>query len=155
MYQEWWDLIKNLKEPASRLEMLEAICTYGIDGQEPQFEDKNLKVFFTGSIRPKLNENREKYQEKVLFGENTGRRKVVDDTEIYDLACAGLSAKDIAARLGISVDSVYHSKGWTGRVKMNKAKSKSATKAVKKVTENTVEPEEKPAGNPYSIPWDF
>lgn len=154
-YQEWWDLIKNLKNSTSRLEMLEAIGTYGIDGAEPQFTDENMKVFFTSAIRPKLDENRAKYQEKVLFGENTGRRKVVDDKEIFDLASAGFSAKDIAARLGISVDSVYHSKGWVNRTKISKPKSKSSKKNAEEGTVATIVEDEFPSERAILAGWNF
>ena len=155
MYQEWWNLIKNLKDPVSRLELFEAICTYGVDGQEPDFGDDNMKRFFVSSIQPKLDENRGKYQEKVLFGESTGRKKVVDDNEIYKLANAGLGAKEIAAMLSISVDSVYHSKGWVNRIKISKAKSKRAEKVEEKETESTAEPEEQPAEVQHNFTWNF
>ena len=49
------------------------------------------------------------------MGKNYGRKKIVDDNAVKQLAQEGMRAKDIAEKLNVSVDTIYHSNGWKNR----------------------------------------
>lgn len=93
--------------------MTRAILDYGCKGIEPKFEDPMLSAVFDGMIRGAIDKSQQHYQEKVTYGQTTGRKKIVDNAAIGQLAAQGMKAKMIADQLGISVAAVYHSEGWT------------------------------------------
>ena len=66
-------------------------------------------------IKPKIYIAQERYEEKVTMGKTAGRKKVIDDMEIKELAKQGLKAKEIAVKLNVSIDAIYHSNGWKDR----------------------------------------
>lgn len=55
------------------------------------------------------------YVQKVCAGKNFGRKKSVNDEEIYNLARQGKKAQQIADELGLSKSAVDHSEGWKNR----------------------------------------
>ena len=49
------------------------------------------------------------------MSKSAGRKKKIDDKQIYDLAKAGKTAQEVADTLGISKSAVDKSDGWRNR----------------------------------------
>lgn len=52
-------------------------------------------------------------------GETRGRMKSFDREELKRLIAAGWSGNDIATKLGVTKDAIYHDEVWRNRTKMN------------------------------------
>ena len=59
--------------------------------------------------------SKEKYEQKKYMAQGAGRRKVIDDKAIWELAQQGNTSAKIAEILGVSKSSVDHSIGWKKR----------------------------------------
>jgi hypothetical protein len=55
------------------------------------------------------------YEKKVEMSKTAGRKKKVDDNQVYALAREGRSAAEVADILGVSKSAVDHSEGWRQR----------------------------------------
>ena len=59
--------------------------------------------------------SKEKYEQKKYMAQGAGRRKMIDDRAIWELAHQGNTSAKIAEILGVSKSSVDHSIGWKKR----------------------------------------
>ena len=114
-YSNWFDSVRQLENVRQQNELLRAVVEYGVTGEYESSTDGVVNALFM-MIRPQIDAAKERYNAKVNGGLTAGRRKTVDDEKIRELANGGLKAKEIAATLGISLDSVYHSSGWRERL---------------------------------------
>ena len=62
-----------------------------------------------------LPEDVDDYKKKIEMSKSAGRKKKIDDKQIYDLAKAGKTAQEVADTLGISKSAVDKSDGWRNR----------------------------------------
>ncbi len=115
-YPNWRDYIKSLSSEADRLQLLTAIMDYGVTGTYDELElNPMVKSVFNSMIKGAIDRSQKNYQDSVEYGKTHGRPKTVMDNEIVELYQAGMKAKEIAKRLGISETAVYHSDGWKNR----------------------------------------
>lgn len=115
-YPDWLDCIDKIGDKQDQYDLMKIIMDYGCRG-EYNSDNKMMIAIFDSLIKPKIDVAQSRYTETVNAGKQFGRKKKIDDGEIAVLAQAGVKAKDIAARLGISADAVYHSDGWKLRDK--------------------------------------
>ena len=113
--REWLDNIKSL--PIEQQDKIVAeIVRYGVD-LEPQHMDDPVIGAFVNMVKGSISFSKDKYEQKVLNGKTVGRKKKVDNQEIYNLAREGKSANEIAEIIGCSKSSIDHSEGWRQRDK--------------------------------------
>lgn len=84
-------------------------------GNEPQFQDDPVVAMGLNFVKGAIEKSKQDYINKVNNGNNYGRKRVVDDNEIYNLAKNGMNSTQISEELGISKSSVDHSEGWKKR----------------------------------------
>ena len=113
-YPDWLNFIERISNEKDKLDLYDIIASYGCHGE---YSNKNsmMTAVFESLIKPKIDIAQGRYEEKVTMGKNYGRKKIVDDTAVKQLAQEGMRAKDIAEKLNVSVDTVYHSDGWKNR----------------------------------------
>ena len=70
-YRDWLDGLKGL-DVTTRLELLEAIINYGLDGTEMELSALAKAVF--GFIKPQLDRNADKYEQMVERNRVNGRK---------------------------------------------------------------------------------
>ena len=113
MRGEWIDNISTL--PAEiQDKVLADIVRFGTG--RPTLYDNDPIVFslvngYKGSMMNTTNE----YLKKLEMSKTAGRKKKIDDKQIYDLAKAGKTAQEVADTLGISKSAVDKSDGWRNR----------------------------------------
>jgi hypothetical protein len=66
-------------------------------------------------LKNRIDYSKEQYAKKVEMSKSAGRKKKIDDQQIYDLAREGRSAGEVAEILGVSKSAVDHSEGWRNR----------------------------------------
>ena len=113
-YPEWLDYIDRLNNEKDKLDLYDIIISYGCRGEYSN-ENPMMVSIFESFIKHKIDIAQANYEDRVSMGKTVGRKKTVNDDAIKTLAQSGLKARDIAERLNISTDAVYHSEGWKTR----------------------------------------
>lgn len=112
-YGEWIDNIKSL--PIEQQDKIIAeIVRYGI-GSESAHENDSVVQSFVNFSRGAIDKSKNDYLHKIEAGKNFGRKKIVSDETIWNLARSGMTSTMIAKELGVSKSSVDHSAGWKAR----------------------------------------
>ena len=112
-YGEWLENIKGLPIE-EQMKIVYDMVQYGT-GNEPQFQDDPMVMMGLNFVKGAIEKSKQDYINKVNNGNNYGRKRVVNDNEIYNLAKNGMSSAQISEELGISKSSVDHSAGWKRR----------------------------------------
>lgn len=113
MRREWLEAIAAL--PIEQQDKIIAdVVRYGAEVPLAYEDDPNV-VTYVNLLRGRIDANKGDYARKKENGKTNGRKKIVNSTEVYRLAQNGLSAKEVAAQLGVGVDSIYHNDGWRNR----------------------------------------
>lgn len=113
MRGEWLKNAFNAPEEI-RNKIITDICCYGA-GLPLQYEDDWQVSLLVNSVKGSIDASKEAYNKKVEMSKSAGRKKVVSDDAIYELAIKGYTAQEIANELGISKSSVDKSAGWKKR----------------------------------------
>lgn len=110
-YPTWAAYLQGISDPKTRLTLYDIIASYGCTDIIPEVEDQEALRLFQCFIQPQIDLAKANYAKKL----QGGQKKKVKDDKIAELASQGLNAKAIAAKLGISVNTVYHSESWLKR----------------------------------------
>lgn len=90
------------------------IVRYGT-GQELVYTDDYVVSSIVNMVKGSIDFSIGNYEQKVMNGQKGGRKKKIDDDQIYGLAIKGMTAQEIADELGVSKSSVDKSEGWKRR----------------------------------------
>lgn len=90
------------------------IVRYGT-GQELVYTDDYVISSIVNMVKGSIDFSIDNYEQKVMNGQKGGRKKKIDDDQIYELARKGMTAQEIADELGVSKSSVDKSEGWKRR----------------------------------------
>lgn len=113
VHKEWLDSIQAL--PVEQQDkILSDIVRYGTES-ELMHEDDPIVFSFVNLLRGRIDYSKDKYSEKIEMSKTAGRKRKVDNCEIYRLAQQGYTSGEIANLLGCSKSSVDHSEGWKSR----------------------------------------
>lgn len=112
-YGEWIDNIKHLPVDIQD-KIIADIVRYGIDTEGEYSEDPMIGTI-VNFTKGAIDKAKDEYLKKILAGKNYGRKKIVDDEEVYKLAREGKKAAEIAGILGIGKSTVEHNEGWKNR----------------------------------------
>ena len=113
VHSDWLDSLKEL--PIEEQDKIIAdTIRYGLDREIIHGDDPRVQAFV--KMKPKdIDYSKEKYEQKKYMAQGAGRRKVIDDKAIWELAQQGNTSAKIAEILGVSKSSVDHSIGWKKR----------------------------------------
>lgn len=113
VHKDWLDAIVML--PIDQQDKIIAdIIRHGTELPAAHAEDPNV-VSYVNLLRGRIDASKNDYAKKIENGKTNGRKKILDSQEVYRLAQLGMGAKDIAAQLGVGIDSIYHDDGWKKR----------------------------------------
>jgi DNA-binding NarL/FixJ family response regulator len=108
--KEWIDNISMLDQEVQD-QIISDLARYGVG--LPLLHTKNPVVAsIVETQKKRIDASTAAYEEKVVMSQNAGRKSKIDRIKIYELARAGLSAKEIALELGCSQSTVQHSEEW-------------------------------------------
>lgn len=113
VHSEWLDNISNLPVDTQD-KVIAEIIRYGT-GMELQHNDDAIVQALVNMTKNRIDYSKDKYAQKVAGGTNAGRKKKVDDAEIWKLAQEGKKSDEIADIIGCSKSAVDHSVGWKNR----------------------------------------
>lgn len=108
--KEWIENIDML-DISTQDKILSDLARYGA-GVPLQHENDPVVASIVESQKKRIDVSIDAYSEKVVMSKSAGRKATVDRTRIYELACNGMSAKEIAAIIGCSQSTVQHSEEW-------------------------------------------
>lgn len=108
--KEWLDIISRL-DLTTQDQILSDLARYGA-GVPLQHMDNPVVASIVESQKKRIDNSSAAYEEKVVMSKGAGRKASVDRSQIYELACNGLSAKEIAYAIGCSQSTVQHSEEW-------------------------------------------
>lgn len=109
VHKQWLDNIASL--PIEQQDkVIGDLVRYGAELPLAHSTDP-VVASFVNMLKGNIDYSKQKYDEK----KNGGRKKKVDDIDIYRLAREGMNSAQIAQELGISKSAVDHSEGWRQR----------------------------------------
>lgn len=114
VHSEWLDCIDAL--PLEQKDKVIAeIIRYGT-GFELCYQNDPVVAAMVNLVKNRIDFSKDKYAQKVEAGQKTGRKKTVDNMQIWKLAHnEHKKSAEIAEILGCSKSSVDHSEGWMHR----------------------------------------
>ena len=113
VHSDWLDSLKEL--PIEEQDKIIAdTIRYGLDREIIHGDDPRVQAFVKMKSKD-IDYRKEKYEQKKYMAQGAGRRKVIDDKAIWELAQQGNTSAKIAEILGVSKSSVDHSIGWKKR----------------------------------------
>ena len=112
-YGEWIDNIKDL--PVEEQDKIIAdVVRYGTR-KELQHENDTYTSAIVNMLKGRIDKNIYEYEKKIEMSKTAGRKKKVNDKQIYDMAREGKTASQIALELGCSKATVDKNEGWKNR----------------------------------------
>lgn len=112
-YKDWLEHIQTLPVDTQD-QIIAEIVRYGT-GFEPAHADDIMVTTMVNFTRGAIDQKKDEYARKVSGGKNSGRKKQLNDEEVYKLARDGKSAAEIANITGMSYSSITKSNGWRER----------------------------------------
>lgn len=113
VHKEWLDNIAGL--PIEQQDkVIGEFVRYGV-GLDSAHNDDAVVQAFVNMLKGRIDYSKEKYQQKVDMSKTAGRKKKINDQQIYDLAKSGKTSTEIASMLEVSKSAVDHSEGWKRR----------------------------------------
>ena len=107
-YASWLDALSGLDETNSREfanEFLRQIVIYGVTG-EIETNNPMIVGFINAMCKDLLDKSKKRHKACIENGNRGGRPKQYDDDEMRALYQQGMSAEDIAQKMGCSVKTV-------------------------------------------------
>lgn len=108
--REWLDNIASL-DVDTQDQILSDLARYGA-GLPLQHADNPIVSSFVDTQKKRIDISIAAYDTKVEMSKNAGRKGIVNKDRLFELACAGWKAKEIAEALNCSVSTVQHSEEW-------------------------------------------
>lgn len=113
MRGEWLNNFNGLPLE-TRDKIIADIVRYGV-GQELEYGDDPVIASIVNMTKSSIDASKNSYDKKLEMSKTAGRKKIIDDNKILELARKGLTAQEIADELGVSKSSVDKSEGWKQR----------------------------------------
>lgn len=118
--KDWHDLVEDAPME-EQYDFVWRIIHYGATGELipiPEDWDRYRVKALNDAIKC-IDKTKNEYENRVRAGETRGRMKSFDREELKRLIAAGWSGNDIATKLGVTKDAIYHDEVWRNRTKMN------------------------------------
>ena len=113
VHKEWLDNIAGLP-----VEMQDKVIAdfvrYGV-GLNLEHSADPVAQAMVNMLKNRIDYSKEQYAKKVEMSKTAGRKKKLDDQQVYELAREGRSAGEVAEILGVSKSAIDHSEGWRNR----------------------------------------
>lgn len=114
VHSEWLECLEPLTLEKQD-KVIADIIRYGT-GYEPCHSDDPDIVVMVNLVKNRIDFSKDKYAQKVEAGQKAGRKKSVDNMQIWKLAHdEHKKSAEIAIILGCSKSTVDHSEGWAHR----------------------------------------
>ena len=113
VHKEWLDNIAGL--PIEQQDKVIGEFVSYVVGLDSAHNDDAVVQAFVNMLKGRIDYSKEKYQQKVDMSKTAGRKKKINDQQIYDLAKSGKTSTEIASMLEVSKSAVDHSEGWKRR----------------------------------------
>lgn len=117
VHSDWLENIKTLP-PEQQDKIIADIVRYGAE-MPLQHEDDIIVASFVNFVKGSIDNSKNLYKTKVENGQTRGRKKTIDDKEVWELAKGGMTAAQIAEKLGVNKSSIDHNAGWQNRKNLN------------------------------------
>ena len=113
MRGEW---IKNIETLPLEMQdkVLAEIVRYGTR-QQTKYDDDPVIFSIVNGYKGSIDNTINDYEKKIEMSKSGGRKKKLDDKKVYELAKEGLTAQEVADKLGVSKSSIDKSEGWKKR----------------------------------------
>ena len=110
---EWIDNLSKLK-PEEADKILADIVRYGTK-RSTLYDDDPVIASFVNMVKGSIDVSVMSYETKLEASKGAGRRKKLNDEEVYKLARIGKSSAEIAELLGCCKSSIDKNEGWRNR----------------------------------------
>lgn len=114
VYREYWEAVKHFdKDIQDRI--AGATYRYVFTGEMPDPSTDPIAFGMINAWKLSLDNSIERFNNAEGFGSKGGRPKKVESSRLAELVASGKKAAEIAAILGVSVDTIYKRDEWKNR----------------------------------------
>lgn len=113
VHKEWLDNIACLPIETQD-KIIAEFVRYGVGMQMEHGEDSVVQAM-VNMLKNRIDFSKDQYAKRVEMGKNAGRKKKLDENQVYSLAREGRSSGEVAELLGVSKSTIDHSEGWKNR----------------------------------------
>lgn len=110
---EWLENIETLPLDMQD-KVLAEIVRYGTR-KPTQYDDDPIIFSIVNSYKGRIDASVDGYEKKVEMSKTAGRKKKIDDQQVYRLAREGKTAQEVANELGVSKSAIDKNEGWKNR----------------------------------------
>ena len=114
----WIDNVKEMLNEDQLKEFCYAILMYGLYEEYHKSNDVAVQMALN-FVLPQIDMMLDSYEEKKQMGQKVGRKKTIDDIQVWKMFREGVKGADIAKKLGKTPTAIYHSEGWQERLNDN------------------------------------
>ena len=110
----WLNYIEGLTEE-QKLKFVWDIVNYGADKDLTYSKEDKFVATIVNFVKGNIDSSKKNYEATIERNQRGGRKKMIDEKQVYEMARSGKKSQEIAEELGCSKSTVDNNPGWKNR----------------------------------------
>ena len=110
----WLNYIEGLTEE-QKLKVVWDIVNYGADKDLIYSKEDKFVATIVNFVKGNIDSSKKNYEATIERNKRGGRKKMIDEKQVYEMARSGKKSQEIAEELGCSKSTVDNNPGWKNR----------------------------------------
>lgn len=110
----WLNYIEGLTEE-QKLKVVWDIVNYGADKDLTYSKEDKFVATIVNFVKGNIDSSKKNYEATIERNQRGGRKKMIDEKQVYEMARSGKKSQEIAEELGCSKSTVDNNPGWKNR----------------------------------------
>lgn len=110
----WLNYIEGLTEE-QKLKVVWDIVNYGADKDLTYSKEDKFVATIVNFVKGNIDSSKKNYEATIERNQKGGRKKMIDEKQVYEMARSGKKSQEIAEELGCSKSTVDNNPGWKNR----------------------------------------
>ena len=110
----WLNYIEGLTEE-QKLKVVWDIVNYGADKDLIYSKEDKFVATIVNFVKGNIDSSKKNYEATIERNQRGGRKKMIDEKQVYEMARSGKKSQEIAEELGCSKSTVDNNPGWKNR----------------------------------------
>lgn len=110
----WLNYIEGLTEE-QKLKVVWDIVNYGADKDLIYSKEDKFVATIVNFVKGNIDSSKKNYEATIERNQRGGRKKMIDEKQVYEMARSGKKSQEIAEELGCSKSTIDNNPGWKNR----------------------------------------
>lgn len=110
----WLNYIEGLTEE-QKLKVVWDIVNYGADKDLTYSKEDKFVATIVNFVKGNIDSSKKNYEATIERNKRGGRKKMIDEKQVYEMARSGKKSQEIAEELGCSKSTIDNNPGWKNR----------------------------------------